>query len=364
MATLHGNWQISSPHGSGNLFLWADSWGSRTPKVETPDHPFALVDDRLWDFFQTLPLALPALKNADIQSQLLTLPSGEINDILAPLVTGQNLADQATEQVNLHPWQVPGVGLTPLQTVTLLQSIPLGGTLPGTVGQEFYFYAHLYRWCLDLVVRGKFLPGLRETAIGYEAVWLPLLDSTQDQTRLAQFTQAVPPCCLAVPLPETVNPPQTLVLDLLQQLVQAQITHTSPSLPSHKEPWLQTWLTGLTKADAQPCGSGKAMQRLSTVLDHWCLPVQAYLAQRENQALAQRQFRGALKLLPPVKPDVTWRLAYGLQALDDDQFWVPAEAIWSAESEPLLWQGRTINQPEESLLRGLGVAADLYDPIA
>ncbi|MGA1623953.1 MAG: DEAD/DEAH box helicase, partial [Synechocystis sp.] len=138
----------------------------------------------------------------------------------------------------------------------------------------------------------------------------------------------------------------------------------SPSLPSHKEPWLQTWLTGLTKADAQPCGSDKAMQRLSTVLDHWCLPVQAYLAQRGNQALAQRQFRGALKLLPPVKPEGIWRLAYGLQALDDEQFWVPAEAIWSAESEPLPWQGRAVNQPEESLLRGVGVAADLYDPIA
>jgi superfamily II DNA or RNA helicase len=292
------------------------------------------------------------------------LPSYAFKGIPVPLVTGQEIPPHQTEHLSYHPWQIPGLVLTPGQTVRLLQSIPLGGTLPGTVGQEFYFYAHLYRWCLDLGIRGKFLPGLRPTATGGEAVWWPLLDSIQDQRRLAGFTQAVPAISLALRLSAEITPPQTLVLDLLQQLLQAQIIQTSLCLPSSKNTGLQAWLEGLTKAAAQPLVKNKAMQRLGTALDHWCLSVQTYLAQRDNHALAQRQFRGALKLSPPAQPDGSWHLAYGLQALDDKQCWVPAAAIWAAETEPLQWRGRAINQPEESLLRGLGLAADLYEPIA
>jgi len=381
MATLHGNWQISSANSQGRLFIWADTWVNKILEFESSAHPFALSSKNLCHFLTTLPLLFPAPNHRFFHHQTLTLPSHRLNGGAVPLVTGQDAIDGQRDNLSFDPWQIPGILLTPGQTVTLLQSIPLGGTLPGTVGQEFYFYAHLYRWCLDLVVRGKFLPGLREREAGYEAVWLPLLDSTIDQTRLAQFTQAVPDCCLAPPIAdlceitrsETINPSQTLVLDLLQQFLQAQIMGTSPSLPSQKEPWLQTWLTGLTKtgdlAEVRYWGGhsldpDKAMQRLGTALDHWFLPVQTYLAQRDNQALVQRQFRGALKLLPPVNPEGPWRLAYGLQALDDEQFWVPAEGIWSGVTEPLLWQGRKVSQAEESLLRGLGMAAEVYDPIA
>ncbi|MFN9176558.1 MAG: DEAD/DEAH box helicase [Synechocystis sp.] len=362
MATLHGNWQISTQNAQGGLFVWADTWANTIPPVETVDHPFALAGDDLYHFLKTLPLAFP--KNPNFHHQTLSLPSYYPQKSPVPLVTGQAIPNNQTSDLSFNSWQIPGIGLTPWQTVTRWPSIPLGGTLPGSVGQEFYFYAHLYRWCLDLVMRGKFLPGLQDSEPGYEAVWLPLLDSTQDQTRLAQFTQAVPDCCLAIAPPQTINPPQTLVLDVLQQLLQAQIIHTSPTLPHQKEPWLQSWLGGLTKADAQSFAPNKAMQRLSTALDHWFMPVQTYLAQRNNQALAQRQFRGALKLLPPVSPAGMWRLAYGLQALDDEQFWVPAEGIWSAATEPLWWQGRRVSQAEESLLRGLGLAAQLYAPIA
>lgn len=350
------------------MFLWADTWGQDIPDGGGLDHPFALSIPELKRFGATLPLVLPDSQLANATTRSLTLPSYCPDQGLVPLATGQSIEAAHCETLCLQPWQVAGFLLTPQQTVTLLRSIAVGTGLPGTVGQEFYFYAHLYRWCLDLVVRGKFVPGLRPTQTGYEAIWYPLLDSTRDQTHLAQFTQAMPAGCWANPRPDTANPQQTLVLDVLQQLLQALVIDASPSLPHQKEPWLQAWLNGLTQSGDRPdqghFAADNAMQRLSTTLDHWFLPIQTYLAHRDNQALAQRQFRGGLQLMPPAKATGNWRLAYGLQALDDEQFWVPAEAIWSATTEPLMWQGRTVSQAEESLLRGLGVAAELYGAIA
>ncbi len=262
-------------------------------------------------------------------------------------------------------WEVPGLWLNPGQTLALLQSIPLGGNPIPNLGEEFYFYAQLHRWCLDLVVRGDFLPGVAEKSADYRATWIPILESIKDQTYLAQFVQGVPALALAL-LPEaTAQAPQTLVVDLLQQLLQAQITGSSPSLPQSKEVWLQDWLRGLTQTGREKLEPGKAMQRLTTSLDHWYLPVQNYLARKDNQALAQRQFRGALKLQPPAQdPAASWCLAYGLQALDDGDFWLPAACIWEMTGDYLTWQGRRVDQGAESLLRGLGVAAEIYPPIA
>jgi len=52
-------------------------------------------------------------------------------------------------------------------------------------------------------------------------------------------------------------------------------------------------------------------------------------------------------------------LAYFLQAADDPEFLVDAETIWN---HPVGWvtRARIIEQPQETLLRGLGLASRLY----
>ena len=89
-----------------------------------------------------------------------------------------------------------------------------------------------------------------------------------------------------------------------------------------------------------------------------------YLGRSDNQELCQRQVRGALRLRPPETLEQPWQLVYGLQAPDDKDFWLPATTIWQTEAEILVWSERQLPHPQQSLLRGLGIAAQHYEPIA
>lgn len=226
----------------GKLFLWADTWGHPLPETIGDRHPFALDLPDLLQAWSNLPLAFPKADGVTEAALTLHLPSHRQQKIPLPFVTGQDPVAMDAKYLHWRSWQVTGVNLTPSQTLTLLQSIPLGGQALANLGSEFYFYGQLHRWCLDLVLRGKFVPGLEQRGEdgNYYAQWIPILDSIQDQTHLAQFSQRVPACALAN-LTDS-QEPQMLVVDLLQKLLQAQIGAVSPSLANVKEVWLNDWL--------------------------------------------------------------------------------------------------------------------------
>ncbi len=216
---------------------------------------------------------------------------------------------------------------------------------------------------MDFALRGKYLPGVQVNPDGNKAYWLPVLNSTRDQTCLAHFTQALPANASAQGSP--LHRREQVVLDFLQHLLQAHIQATHPPATRHKSQWLQKWLTGLIDSTQIQLGRGKATQRLATTLGHWMLPLQTYLGRPDNLDLIQRQVRGAVALHPPHdNPGGPWHLAFGLQTLDNENSWIPATAIWQTDSEVLSWQQRQILDPQESLLRGLGMAARVYAPIA
>ncbi|NJL83914.1 MAG: hypothetical protein HC890_15040 [Chloroflexaceae bacterium] len=50
--------------------------------------------------------------------------------------------------------------------------------------------------------------------------------------------------------------------------------------------------------------------------------------------------------------------------LDNPGFLLPATAIWKQSGEALTWCGRTVERPQETLLKGLGLASRLYANIA
>ena len=106
---------------------------------------------------------------------------------------------------------------------------------------------------MDLIVRRKFLPGIQVTSSKNQGCWYPLIDSTLDQTRLAKFSQLIPPVCLSYgQLSEQNNDPdfpllaQKTILSFLQAMVNAQIITKSPALNLSKETPLQIWLESLT----------------------------------------------------------------------------------------------------------------------
>lgn len=364
MVTLHGSWRVA-PLG-GYFFLWGEAWRDELPTLDSAarplPHPFCLssVELQAW-LEQELSLAVAT---DQAQTETLSLPSRVQKKQLLPLLANQIGEGLKPQGLSIIPWQISGLALTASETLALLQTISLGDSEARFWGQELFFFAHLYRWSLDLVARGKMVPGIQTKELEPQAAWFPLLDSILDQARLARLCQALPACCLAYTRPDVdAVGPHALILDCLQSLLQALIAGVGLTPSPLRGTALQPWLQGLVSPTALPLPKTTA-QKLLTPLQHWQLPLQAFLGHRHNPALEQHQFRVALRLTPPLAGQESWRLDYLLQALDQETFQVEAAIIWQREAEAVVYQGRRLHHPAETLLRGLGLASRYYSPIA
>jgi SNF2 family DNA or RNA helicase len=366
-------------------------------------------------------LKLPDKSSVRWQVQTIALPSYAVQEesadsddrAIATVFLPQHSATTQTDHpLVLHPWQVEGICLTPQEAMQFLNSMPLGASNmeESCFGGDLRFWSHLARWSLDLLARSKFLPGLdgalenREWGVGNGekeahhpplssalAHWYPLLDSGVDQMRWMQFIERMPIACrtyqtlqrtmqnaeeadpsyrllasgLNIELPIT---PQDLLLSFLEGVIDAQVrslaqTHPlaamTPEKPGKGQAMSTTgaiaspvreWLQALGQSSAVLTATG--LESLQTALTYWTAPLQ--------YRRAESSFRTCLRLNTPESGQPTWKLDYCLQAVDDPEFLVDATTVWKNPVERLIYRGRTILQPQETFLMGLGLASRLY----
>jgi SNF2 family DNA or RNA helicase len=310
----------------------------------------------------------------------------------------------------LQQWRVSGICLTASDALKLLHSLPLnlGNAEDSAFGGDLRFWSHIARWNLDLLARSKYLPLLEQLPNGNgQSQWRVILDSAADQARLQHYATHMPMVCRAIqpemgassepatepstpaePSPESwineLPDAKALVFNFLDHILNAQVKTITASIPLPTSPLtrelpLREWLQSLgTQApvDADP----DQIKRFQSLLSTWSAPVQRQLAHRIAS------FRTGLKLIPPKETTsavaqskssknsktsedahgdsaFNWALEYGLQAIDDETVWVSAEVVWENPVDQLIYQNRTIEQPQETLLAGLGLAARLYPVI-
>lgn len=417
MAILHGSWLIQN---QGGLFIWGETWRSLlatsvSPSlIDVPIHPLGMKQNELleWLCSQNLPIAksLALLDRAPVpagrtrkdknapqviqdgngtkkaqfsggdatrtHSQVIALPT-QISDSEAGIaamypVHSASLASEAQTYL-LQPWQVEGFCLEPLLAIKFLTSLPLGTTNEANafLGGDLRFWSQIARWSLDLLSRGKFLPTLEQQTDSIVANWRSLLDSAVDSSRLEKFAQLMPAACrnyqrgqgseeftmssyLSVELPP---PPQELLLGFLNSTIDAQIRAAISNNSLLVQSPLREWLEGLSSTGANTVKPATGVQRLESALNSWIAPLQ-------YQLNGQSLFHACFYLSPPTPQQSDWTLAYFLQAADDPEFLVDAATIWNHPVERWVYRNRTIEQPQETLLRGLGLASRLYAPIA
>ncbi len=158
--------------------------------------------------------------------------------------------------------------------------------------------------------------------------------------------------------------PQELLLEFLNSMINVQVqgmvgsqplieAKVMASLPTAVRQWLQA----LTSASGAVNADVIEVERLEAALKAWMMPLQ-------YQLTGKKLFRTCFQLRSPESGETDWILAYFLQAADDPDFLVDAATIWSNPVEQLIYQNRTIDQPQETFLRGLGLASRLYPVIA
>ena len=408
MAILHGSW-ISQQQG-GHLFIWGETWRTRasveaTTKNSVAPHPWAMAQAELASFLDAHHLSLASPNSPSLaktsrasskntpppiarelqpqwKTQILTLPTQPSfkEESAYPLMsTTMPLEEEEEQALELQQWTVEGFCLEPPEAVKFLQSLPLGSwqTSDSYVGGDLRYWAQVTRWSLDLLSRCKFLPGVYRQPNGdVFSHWQPLLDSFVDQERLGKFSQLMPPACRAYLRREnetesspSLIPPQELLLGFLSSVIDTKVRSwmEETSLPTAVSP-VQEWLKALSSPAAQLQGEPADVARLEAALQSWTTPVQQNLVTPNSQGLGRNLFRTCLLLQPPAKEENNqgegnWRLVYCLQAVDKPEFLVDAQIIWQQPVEVLEYQGRTIEQPQEKLLKGLGLAVRLYPPI-
>jgi SNF2 family DNA or RNA helicase len=276
--------------------------------------------------------------------------------------------DPENRHIYLHPWQVEGICLTTLDALKFLQALPLGGVTEENhwLGSDLRYWSHVSRWTLDLLARGKFLPGLTQQAEQLVASWQLLLDSATDQNRLRQFADDMPQVCRSYqqdPEPDSficVNltfPRRILLRSVLHHTLDRQIRAAinGQSLPQITSVPLRKWLEALTTEQPQKVAPAVG-EKIAATLKTWTAPVQHHLS-------GQQQFRTCFELLPPCYGDPHWTLQYFLQAVDNPHCLVKARTIWKNPVDEFVYQGRKIKNPQETLLSGLGLASRIYPPI-
>lgn len=423
MAILHGSWILDE--SNGHLFIWGETWRTRASVDTTPTngaahHPFAMTQAELTAFLPAHNLAIgefievsgssgkgsrnstPHSNAQQWQTQVLALPTQppQRNEAAFPALSTQMTLSDADAPLELQLWSVEGFCLTPLDAVKFLQSLPLGSFQSSDtyVGGELRFWSQVMRWSLDLLTRCKFLPGLYRKPTGdVVARWLPLLDSAVDRARLEKFTQLMPSACRAYQgvgkesaqrlsqisassskrdrQSSTPNPksliqnlkfpkPQELLLGFLSSAIDVQVRSwtDSQTVPTVESP-MQEWLRMLSTSSDTLEASTDAIARLETALSTWTIPVQQNIVAPTTQTLGQNLWRTCFALHPPASGETNWRLEYCLQAVDNPDFLVDAQTIWSQAVDRLEYQGRAIEQPQETFLKGLGLATRLYPPI-
>ncbi|MCC5647515.1 DEAD/DEAH box helicase [Nostoc sp. CHAB 5824] len=418
MAILHCNWFLKNQNGC--LFIWGETW--RSPRInfeqngsgDVPLHPLAMTSVELSEWLRSQNMAITNFiqqpqvaiattgraskggatltrKTASVteiiptHSQIIALPtyipegSGEGTAAIFPVHSASLGLDTDSPQY-LQPWRVEGFCLNPSQAVKFLAAVPLNAAKgeDAFLGGDLRFWSQVARWSLDLISRCKFLPTIgRQSDGAFAAKWQVLLDSAVDGTRLEKFSADMPLVCrtyqegvgtgeefsqslLYVNFP---TEPQELLLGFLNSTIDAQVRGMVGSQPPMEAKAIalpaavRQWLQALTSASNTVNADAIEVERLEAALKAWNMPLQ-------YQLTLKTLFRTCFQLRSPESGETDWTLAYFLQAADNPEFLVDAATIWNNPVERLVYENRTIEQPQETFLRGLGLASRLYPAIA
>jgi SNF2 family DNA or RNA helicase len=287
--------------------------------------------------------------------------------------SGRSGTVRVAETPTLSPWQVTGLALSPLAALHFLGQLSNSSRQTNgafhrmRLGNDLLFWSNAAKFALEILVGQYYLPSLRKDPSGrLEAIWQPLLLDTRVEQRREQLVRTMPPVCRAYNLESLTDAPAPTALTehFVATLVDAAV---------------RAW-----GCDLAPAPSGSPAQhwlnRLLSTNPHLHLPPQPAhdLYQEWHQWTEQlfvvrdANFRICFVLEEPdlsngVNGDaarhLTWKLAYYLQARDNPSLMIEAKEVWQSPNNAVRVGNRHIDQPQERLLAGLGVASRLFPPI-
>jgi SNF2-related domain/SNF2 Helicase protein/Helicase conserved C-terminal domain len=374
--------------------------GRRPAKPRARKHPFACAARDLAGAFDALGVSLES--DALLERELhLMLPSFDYGPQHSPQLLRGDEDRRPGSPGLLDPWVVPAIALGPAAALELLLALPTtrcAGGAPGyadraprpagvALGDSLRFLAEAGKLALELVARGRVLPGLARREEGWVAWWRAVTVDPDDAERVRMLVAAMPPLVRAETSgSEEGNAPEAVVGDLLGAVVDAcarsfladGLTGRRARRRSKRRlPVIDAWVAALTEADPVVIDADeRELAALAEEIDEW--------RQAGERYAEHRMFRTCFRLCEPDEPvewsedelqaesngglgvdgdgldSDPWRVEFLLQAKDDPSVLVPAEQVWSSNGGGLRALGHRLADPQERLLGGLGHALRLW----
>jgi SNF2 family DNA or RNA helicase len=369
---LHGSWSENA------FFVWAESLQpmprlrGRMPRL--PQHPGTLLPGQVRLVLRQLAPLLDEAAVTDAQRTVL-LPSHDRRPLRsAPAASEEDAADvPGSEPPTLLPWRIPGLELAPLAALDLLVALPYQDRGERLWGADIRYWGLVAKLVLELLARQKFLPGMVERDGQYRAAWLPVLDETDDLSRLNALARAMPPVCRALspekaPEPDGSPEPHALLESAIGTWIDCAVRDWGHGRLDGRRAkpsgapgawWAALW--GDPAEIDVPFSERRELIRLWEAWRTWAAQLHGVTGQG---------FRLCFRLEPPeIDPDSerptssAWTLRYMLQASDDLSLLVPAENVWQARGSAMTYLSHKFEGAQERLLAGLGLAARTFAPI-
>jgi len=351
MQVLHSLWNTKI------FYIWAEFSALSLVSASSSDrakkplpHPFTLPEEELKNHLSKI----IQLAGSNTETLILRLPSGKAGPLSSPWLLSEDYISE--KAFGLVDCTVPAVALIPSIAIDLLLDKPVH-PLPATAyADSTLFWSKLALFSLELVVREKFVPLVKEG----RSFWRAVIDEPDDE-RLNIFSSSMPPSCLGLVSPLATNPsPRMLVRSFVDSAVDSLVRNSlrgDTLLPPRRgrkplvAPLPQQFLLSLTSEDPSLNASDEELADFAAALDSW--------ASELEPKTVDMPFRTCFRLEAP-SADETWRLGFFLQARDDRSLLVPAGEVWRTRSDVLTLLKKRLKDPQEQLLADLGKAARIF----
>lgn len=282
----------------------------------------------------------------------------------APLATssiGRNAAASEQADFELAPWSLPALLFKPLSALFFLTSLP--SQLPAGVklDHSMIYWLEAAKLLLELLCKGKFVPGIERQNGSFAARWLVLARS--DEAKFSILADAMPALCRALIEPGA-NQESTALLEsfikaagdaLIRYFVRSERFVSSAPPATSKAAVSQAWLSALTSSDPLVRSPAHELSALEQRLRVWAGD---FLA-----PLSHHTLKTAFRLNAPAAAQETWKLEFIVLSTTDRSKFVTAEDVWRGRHGFLQNTEHNSDDIEEMLLKDLGESSALYPAI-
>ena len=301
-----------------------------------------------------------------------------------PLASSGLISDTAEYESGpkISTWLISALELRLSQAMPLLLSVAQQRVpVPGVVlGNDVSFWSTLLSFVAGLVLRQRFLPGLKQRDGVWHSVWEPVI-AGEDLERFTALVDAAPDVCRAVSIRAGKKKPyftnalyvvHQFVSEFLDYIVRSsgQVFLAKPASEDlHSNNVHNMWLHSLMSSDSRLEAPPEKLKDLQSELARWKKPINNTLNApfRLCFRLEEPPFDEPVDFLDPAFAkaagiDHGWRISYLLQSTTDPSLVIDASAIWSGAKQPGFIE-RTKFSAREYLLASLGAASMLYPAV-